>query len=132
MKIAIGSGPGRAGLVWPDRVGSDQIGPGRVGSDRIGPAGSGGAQIFGVVSILDYLTISKSQQSSQHLRFIVGLPKKNKIFLPKKETKLSHPKDLRFCGQMRYNREIFSFLYKISPQRPSSAYSLDFYDYLYF
>ena len=61
----------------------------------------------------------------------MGLPnKKQKNY--RKKTKSSRPKDLRFCGQMRYNREIFRFLYKISPQRPSSAYSLDFYDYLYF
>ena len=60
-----------------------------------------------------------------------GLTEKTKNFT-KKKTKSSRPKDLRFCGQMRFNREILCFLYKISPQRPSSAYSLDFYDYLYF
>ena len=32
---------------------------------------------------------------------------------------------------MRYDREIFRFLYKINFQRPSSVYSLDFYDYIF-
>ena len=60
-----------------------------------------------------------------------GLTEKTKNFT-KKKTKSSCPKDLRFCGQMRFNDELFCFLYKISPQRPSSAYSLDFNDHLNF